>query len=132
MSVTLSLGDLQDTKDRDTPIRPSVKLAARWDGRNRSNAGILDFSRAGDKEQDEINRRIDETQRNIKFLMEKSNYYSRNLLAADQANQPTRISTTQPSPKQKPQRSPKKQLNSNSIIKSGSASTFNTGTSSVV
>ena len=44
MSITLSYGGLQDTKDRDTPIRPSVKLAARWDGRNRENARILDFS----------------------------------------------------------------------------------------
>ena len=79
------------------------------------NKQKLDLSRAGDKEQDEINRHIEETQRNIKFLIEKSNYYSRNLLTVDQTKQPTRISTTQLSPKQKPQHSPKKQLNSNSI-----------------
>ena len=81
MSTVLSLGDLSNSRDEGRPIRPSVKLAARWSDRERIQMSYNSFgTRTADSEQQAINHQIAETQSNLKYLMEKSTYYTRNAI----------------------------------------------------
>ena len=127
MSTVLSLSDLGNSRDDGRPIRPSVKLAARWSDREKVASGYMSFgnTRTGDSEQQEIMHQITETQTNLKFLMEKSTYYSRNATEMSHAlNSSDNLSYILASKQRKQSRTPQKSnVQTNSMLKSPSYNT---------
>ncbi|EAY12216.1 hypothetical protein TVAG_027690 [Trichomonas vaginalis G3] len=123
MSGFLSLRDLGVNDVNERPKPPSVKLAERWNERDKKPTTMVFTQQTIDSEQDALNKKIAEKQADIQFLMQKSTYYSRNSInfANEEINsQKSSIISLNSSPSKSSARNPP------SPLRSPSNSTFNT------